>query len=548
MVTIRTLYINDFLCYPVDIECALTSGLPGFVFSGRAGKIIEESSIRVKQALRNCCNININAKIVINLIPSDIQKNTNLFDLPLAIAILLSASKIELSLSDILILGELTLSGKVKTTSNIIPYLFRAVNFNFKSCIVPENNTSSILSIPIKCYNVSTLDNAWKIVQEEINGVTEILSEKKDCQFPRQNIEESNKLNDTNLLNFFNKDNAIYFNTKTTKKFEQIIIKSENNKNDPPGYDFSNYSGGESIKRVLTIAAAGFHSIHIAGPSGTGKTLLSLMFESILPPLTLFEQHELMDLYSQFSINDFEFIKSRPVRSPHHSSTVLSLVGGGTPLSIGEVSLAHRGVLILDEINLFNKKVLESLREPLEEQQVSISRVKNKINLPSSFLLFMISNLCYCGNFGSSKRICTCTEQQRVTFNYHISGALKDRVDIYFIINEEISNFEKKTNSSYEMYQQVLKAFEIQYYRYLDCETLSFFNGKVPKTQLNKYIHLDNKLEFFLFDYMKKKGQSFRKLEKVIKVARTIADLEGKKDISKANLLESLYLVVESSL
>lgn len=533
MILIRTLYIEEGISEIVQIECDSAPGIPGIVFSGRAGKIIEESSIRVRQAIRNTFDISFTSKILINLIPSDIQKNTNLFDLPLAIAILGAINKISFSIYDILILGELSLSGKLEVNHSVIPHILRAKKYGFKDSIIPYENLPDTLNLPLNINKVKNLSECWQILMKNLkynntgsNNFNKNISIDKDIE--KNQIKNSEKN--------FHQQKSIYFNKTTFKDNIITDILSD----DVIDYDFKDYKGGILVKRALIICAAGFHSIYLLGPSGTGKTLLSMMFKNILPPLLKKEQYELIDLYSQYGIPyDFNNTK-RPFRNPHHSSTIVSMVGGGTPLSIGEVSLANRGVLVLDEINLFNKKVLESLREPFEEQMVTISRSKYKITLPSSFLLFLISNLCSCGNYGSLKRVCNCTQEQRNIFISHVSNALKDRIDITFIISDE-QNINETELDTKTMRNIVIKAFEKQFYRFIDSDFN--FNGKIYKTEIKKYIKLDPIHETYLYETMKKSGQSFRKMEKVIKVARTIADIEDHAEITKKDLIESLFFV-----
>lgn len=520
MVSLKTLYIEEGRSHIINIECDIAPGIAGIVFSGRAGRIIEESAIRVRQAIRNVFDISFTQKILINLIPSDVSKNTNLFDLPLAIAILGAINKINFNINNTLILGELSLSGQVLINHSVIPQLLRAKHYGFENCIIPDENIPSTFTIPLDIIKVKDLLQCW----EKVNLILKNNKLKNITKYYNLRIQEK-----------IETEKNIYV-TKTTFK-DNIIYNALNDNN--IDYDFSLFKGGFLVKRALAICSAGFHSIYLLGPSGCGKTLLSTMFKYILPPLLKREQYELIDLYSQYNI-PFENIYQRPVRNPHHSSTVVSIIGGGSPLSIGEVSLAHNGVLILDEINLFNKKVLESLREPFEEQKVMISRAKYKIILPSSFILFMISNLCYCGNYGSSKRSCSCTEEQRKNFLSYISNALKDRIDIIFYLDDNIykENIPLDTKTLKSM---VLRAFENQFYRFINSEYN--FNGKIYKTDTKKFIKLDGDLENYLFDIMKKNGQSFRRMEKVIKVARTIADIENHKDIQKSDLIEAIFYV-----
>ncbi len=518
MVSIKTLYIEDGISNVIEIECDASLGMPGIIFSGRAGKIIEESAIRVRQAIRNCFNISFTNKILINLIPSNIKKNTNLFDLPLAIAILGAINKINFNLNDLLILGELSLSGKAKVTNSVIPHLLRASSYGFNTCIIPDEKIPENINFDIELKKIKDLKETWDFIIKYIN------TNKNSQNEINNNI--SQDLTDIKL-NY----------TKTT--FKDNIVEQIYNQNNFD-YDFKDFIGGLYIKRALAISAAGFHSIYLMGPSGTGKTLISTMFKNILPPLLKSEFYELVDLYSQFNIDIDTKNINRPYRIPHHSSTVVSMIGGGIPLTIGEVSLAHRGVLVLDEINLINKTVLESLREPFEEQKVIISRAKSKVVLPASFLLFLISNLCSCGNFGSCKKVCTCTEAQRQNFLSHISNALKDRIDITFILNDNINN-ENLEIDTFKMKKIIFSAFEKQFYRFLNSEYK--FNGKIYKTDLKKHIKLDPQLENYLIERMKKYGQSFRKMEKVVKVARTIADIENHDEIQKIDIIEAIFYV-----
>lgn len=563
-----------------------------------------------------------------------------------------------------LILGEIGLDGVIKKNSNLFSFCLNAKKYGFKYLIFPEDNYDDFESI-VKNDNLflfpfGNIKDAYVFFESIFKYTIKIFESKfykfvidkwNDENFCNENfirekiielIKEINKFIDkkiekkidNNIKNDIendienkirnNKNNKISCNVRGELKNNTIeknrnstynsLFISDNNK--IFRNKFENYIGGYNLKQGLLIAAAGFHNVLIKGPSGVGKTFLSKCLIEILPPLTYEEKIELTNLYAMFNmLKKNKLIDSRPVRTPHHTMSMSSMVGGGTILVPGEVTLAHRGVLILDEVNLFKRDVIESLREAISEKCVVISKHKNKIVLPAMFLNVMIQNLCPCGNLGSRKRTCYCTPHEILMFNKKLSNTIIDRFDIILNVedidfefvsskdkveeenngnikekgiktyninyNDNINNnkvidiqkmhlykkkdgnvnntkycvkeehFEKinkkyvtsdiKVYTTKNMYEIVKQVQNIQIKRYNS--NLDYFNGKVNKEIFYKNVFLSDELESYLKLQTRNMQISFRKIEKIIRVARTIADIEGNVDITKENIDEAIYFV-----
>ena len=480
----------------VHVEVDISNGLPMFHMVGYLSSEVKEAGERVRTAIRNSGMILPAKKIVINLSPADIRKKGTIFDLPIAIAILASLCQIEeRMLKDILMIGELSLDGSVKRVSGVLPIVLEAKKRGCRFCIVPkENEKEASLVEEIEIIGASDLNEVCSI----LSGKTSYKKMKKETDFIRQDIEH--KLN------------------------------------------YADIRGQRLAKRCAEIAVAGNHNMLMIGPPGVGKSLIARCLPTILPPLTREESIELTMIYSIMGeLNlDSPLIRERPFREVHHSITKSALIGGGRVPKPGEISLAHKGVLFLDEIGEFHKPVLELLRQPLETHKIRILRERGIYEFPAEFLLIAATNPCPCGNYPDLNR-CICTPSQVQSYLGKISQPLLDRIDLCIELErlkyDELCLGEQEENSA-EIQKRVLRAREIQKERYkgLDIQT----NSQLSAKDVGEYCILGNREEQMMRQAFDKLELSIRKYHKILTVARTIADLEEKEKIEMSHLREAL--------
>lgn len=478
----------------ITIEVDITNGMHSFTVIGLPDKAVEESRDRVSSAIKNSGFTSPkqeNFKTVVSLAPAEIKKEGSYFDVAIALGYLLSSHTIEFDPEKKLFLGELSLNGQIGKVNGILPLVQHAKQEGFTEIFVPfENREEAGLVEGVTVYAVKTLS-------EIINHLTD-----KEVIIPQ----------------------------------EKTIIDQKPHKNYT---DFSDIKGQEVAKRGLEIAAAGGHNIVMYGPPGTGKTMLAKAFTGILPELSIAESLEITGIHSISGTLKDPLIIHPPFRSPHHTASYVSLIGGGTIPKPGEVTLAHRGVLFLDEFPEFENRVLESLRQPLEDRIVTISRAKGSAEFPSQFILVAAMNPCPCGNKGSLHKKCICTQNDIARYARKISGPIMDRIDLWIPVEhidyEKLSNYESGETSD-QVKNRVLEARTIQEKRF---NTRSKQNAHMSAKELEK-ITMSVETKKLLNTSAEKLKLSPRAYHRVIKLAQTIADLDNSPEITAEHILEAL--------
>ena len=480
----------------VEVEVDTGGGLPKMVIVGLPDAAVQESRERVQSAVKNAGFYYPRKKLTVNLAPASVRKEGPAYDLPIAVGVLIATHQLDPeSMEDTLIIGELSLDGGVRHVKGVLPMAALARQEGYKTVIVPEGDAAEAALIPdITVIPAPTLNALY----DHLSGTAPLKPAEPPDHHP-----------------------------------ENLLVET----------DFSEIKGQEHVKRALEVAAAGGHNLLMIGPPGAGKTLMARALPSILPAMTIDEALDVTRIYSVADLlpSDVPLVRARPFRAPHHTISHAGLVGGGNWPHPGEISLAHRGVLFLDELPEFSSKVLEVLRQPLEDKVVTISRAQGSLTFPANFQLAAAMNPCPCGYYGDPTRPCTCSSTTVTRYQKRISGPLMDRIDIHIQVPRvEYQKLRelKPGETSAEVRARVEAARERQRVRFDGTGIAS--NADMRPAQIRQYCALDEECQTLMKTAMRQLQLTARAYHRVLKLARTIADLAREEDITQVHLAEAL--------
>lgn len=491
----KSLGIFGMDSFSVVVEADLSNGLPRFDIVGLPDAAVKESRERVRASIKNCNFEYPVSRITVNIAPADVKKEGPIYDLPIAIAVLKATGQIKADIDDYAFVGELSLDGEIRGCTGILPMLLKAREDNIGAVFVPFQNATE--ASVVKGIDVYPVKNIFEVLRH--------LSGEKAIE-------------------------PCYKDVKQLSTADEML-------------DFEDVKGQHNAKRALEIAAAGGHNCIMIGPPGTGKSMIAKRLPSILPEMSFDEQLETTKLYSIAGElpSGVQLITKRPFRSPHHTISPQGLAGGGHNPRPGEISLAHNGVMFMDEFPEFDRRAKEALRQPLEDGKITIARTSATVSYPSNLMVVAAMNPCPCGYFGHPTRECTCTQAARKKYKDRISGPIIDRIDLH--IEVEPVDYEKlsskgREETSAEIRKRVNKAREIQRERFKG--TSVSCNAKMSPKMTKEYCLLSEEASGLLKMSFDKLGLSARAYDKILRIARTIADLEESENIEFAHVAEAI--------
>ena len=493
---VKTATLMGIEGYPVTVETDLHNGMPGLNIVGLADTTIKEACQRIKPAIMNCGYIFPKEKVTVNLVPAGRPKEGSHFDLPIALGIMMLGQQAN-EMDETAFLGEVSLDGTINPVKGVLPLAICLRQAGIKRLVVPQANAEEAAVLEdINIYPVKTLMEAV----EHVTGISRITP---------------------------------YIRKKTVL---EMSYKD----------DYAQVIGQESVKRAIAIGAAGNHGMLMMGSPGCGKTMMAKRIPTILPELSYEERLEITGIYSVAGLlsDKRPIVKERPFRSPHHTITIAGIIGGGVKPRPGELSLAHRGVLFLDELGEFESKVIDAMRQPIEEGMVRITRNHEDVLFPARVMLVIAANPCKCGNLWDERKVCTCTRQQLLSHRRKLMGPFADRVDMHIKVNPvsrerlDMAKGNEPCMSSDEMRQMVSDARAIQKLRYKGTGYLD--NGTLDDSGIKRFCVLDSGCKQMLYKAYEKMGLTMRGYKKMLKLSRTIADLDGSDEIREVHLAEAL--------